>query len=364
MKQWFNMVVWLEGTAPTLELGYRSCMHCRPLLKSRYENICAQHTEISQVSFLHVLLDYYSHAGLGLSRCLSPTAESLVDRKLEPLMKKHVFDLRYLPSVNRFPEDIRRHLAYCGCRPESASTIPTVEFPDKVFNAPDPWVVLGIVALAMWSDPANEDTDLHDEGWHNHFSRHLRLSLNCFHLPVHPLLSATSVRLCHKLDHDYSEQRSFSQFGPARDGWVYSYQGGRQLCLSTAVTVAVATFLRSEDVDLYGCRRCHAICMESFTDPSSVVGFEVGNSREPDGLESPLVPNNALREGQYSPSQGCLEGGVQEPAGMEAFTSMLRDPTLSKYEKQSQLGKQLLKLRQYTDSLGFHISDRFELHLE
>ncbi|KAI6027210.1 hypothetical protein EDC04DRAFT_3142857 [Pisolithus marmoratus] len=102
--------------------------------------------------------------------------------------------------------------------------------------------------------------------------------------------------------------------------------------------------------------------MESFTDPSSVVGSEMGNSREPDGLGPPLLPNDALREGP--PSQGSLEVDVQEPAGMEAFTSMLRDPTLSKYEKQSQLGRQLLKLiqRQYVDSLALNISDPFELH--
>ncbi|KAI6027224.1 hypothetical protein EDC04DRAFT_165762 [Pisolithus marmoratus] len=85
---------------------------------------------------------------------------------------------------------------------------------------------------------------------------------------------------------------------------------------------------------------------------------------EPDGLGPPLLPNDALREGP--PSQGSLEVDVQEPAGMEAFTSMLRDPTLSKYEKKSQLGRQLLKLiqRQYVDSLGLNISDPFELHHE
>ncbi|KAI6028190.1 hypothetical protein EDC04DRAFT_156949 [Pisolithus marmoratus] len=280
-------------------------------------------------------------------------------------MKKHGFDLRYLPWVNRLPEYLRGHTTRYGCRLEWASTMPTVELPDNVFDAPDPWVVLGIIALAMRSGPADEDADLHDKDWHSYFSWQLRISLTCFDLPVHPLLSATSVRLCHKLDQDYSEQRSFSEFDPiVDDDWDYSHQGSRQLPLNITVAVAVATFLRSKDVEFYGCRRCHAICMESFTDASSVVGFEVGNSGDRAGLGPPLMPNNARRGGQHSPFQGSLEVDVQEPAGMEAFSSMLRDPTLSKHEKQSQLGRQLLKLRQYVDSLGLGMSDRFELHLE
>ncbi|KAI6008556.1 hypothetical protein EDC04DRAFT_892978 [Pisolithus marmoratus] len=348
VRQWFNMVVWLEGNPPTLELSYKSCVRCRSLLKSRYEDIGAQRTVISHLSLSHVLLDYSSGGHVILKRRLSPTAELLVGRKLEPLMKKHGFDVRYLPWVNRFPEDLRRHIARYGCRSEGPSTIPTVEFPDSVFDAPDPWVVLGIIALAMWGDPAGKDTDLHDEGWHSHFSWQLRRYLDCFDLPVHPSLSATSVKLCHKLDQDYSEQRSFSQFCPARDS--------RQLPISIAVTVAVATFLWEKAVYFYGCRRCQMF----FT--SSVTRLKVGNSGEPDGRGPPLLPNDALRGGQYSPFQGSLEVNVQEPAGMEAFTSMLRDPTLSQHEKKSQLGRRLLELSQYADSLGLGMSDRFELH--
>ncbi|KAI6027236.1 hypothetical protein EDC04DRAFT_3142871 [Pisolithus marmoratus] len=236
--------------------------------------------------------------------------------------------------------------------------MPTVEFPDNIFDAPDPWVVLGTIALVMWGSSVDEDTDLHDEDWHNRFSRQLRLSLDCFDLPVHPSLSATNVRLCHKLDQDYSEQRSFSQLGPARDesDWVYSHQGGRLLRLSTTVTVAVATFLRSKEVDFYGCQRCHAVCMESFTGPSAV-GFEVGRSGEYEGLGSPSDPNDTLRRGQYSSFQGSLEVGVQEPVGMEAFTNTLCNTTLSEYEKRSQLVREMHKL--YVGSFGLDMSDCF-----
>ncbi|KAI6039536.1 hypothetical protein EDC04DRAFT_1698850 [Pisolithus marmoratus] len=352
MRQWFDMVVWLEGTPPTLEVGYESCARCRSILKSWYEDIGAQRTKISHVSLLQALYFYhpspYPCALPKLSDSSerpSPTAESLVNKKLEPLMKKHGFDAQYLPWVNRYPEGLRQHIAQqtSGCHSGWPSSMPIVVLPDNIFDAPDPWVVLGTIALVMWSDPAGKDTNLHDEDWHNLFSYQLRLSLDCFDLPVHPSLSATNVRLCHKLDQDYSEQRSFRQFGPDRDqsDWVYSRQGGRQLRLSTAVTVAVATFLRSKDVDLYGCRGCHAVCMESFTDPSTV-GFEVGSSGEHEGLGPPSDPHDALR-GEYSSFQVSLEVGVQEPAGMEAFTSTLRNTNLSKHEKRSQLVREVHK---------------------
>ncbi|KAI5982085.1 hypothetical protein EDC04DRAFT_1894572 [Pisolithus marmoratus] len=371
MRKWFNMMVWLEGIPPVLEVGYKFCVRCRSMLKSRYGRIAARCTMISHVSLLQAFYFYcpypFSEMVPGLldldpPRRPSPTAELLINRKLEPLMKKHGFDARYLPWVNRYPEGLREHIAKqsFGCHSEWPSSIPAVEFPDNIFDAPDPWVVLGAIVLVMWSNFSDKDTDLHDEDWHNLFSCQLRLSLDCFDLPVHPSLSAASVRLCHKLDQDYSEQRSFSQFDPSRDesNWVYSHQGGRQLRLSTAVTVAVAAFLRSKDVELYGCRRCHAVCMESFTDPSTV-GFEGGSSGERGGLGPSSDPNDALRRGQYLPFQGSSEVDMQEPAGMEAFTSMLRNPTLSKHEKQLRLVREVHTLRQYVDSFDLDTSDCF-----
>ncbi|KAI6021086.1 hypothetical protein EDC04DRAFT_381090 [Pisolithus marmoratus] len=35
MREWFDMMVWLEGTPPTLDVGYKSCVRCRSILKSR-----------------------------------------------------------------------------------------------------------------------------------------------------------------------------------------------------------------------------------------------------------------------------------------------------------------------------------------
>ncbi|KAI6027242.1 hypothetical protein EDC04DRAFT_166878 [Pisolithus marmoratus] len=31
MRQWFNMMVWLEGISPALEVGYKSCVRCRSI---------------------------------------------------------------------------------------------------------------------------------------------------------------------------------------------------------------------------------------------------------------------------------------------------------------------------------------------
>ncbi|KAI6021088.1 hypothetical protein EDC04DRAFT_381297 [Pisolithus marmoratus] len=373
MRQWFNMIVWLEGTPPMLEVGYECCMLCRSLLKSRHEVIVAEPMEISRLSLLDALLSYY---GCYFSRHESPTAESLVTRKVGPLMKKHEPDMRYLPSINKYPHSLREHVAkqFCGWKDDFR----TVKFPDDILDcAHDRWVVLGIIALTIHRHSAGEETylhakdmDLHDRDWHNRFSRLLRLSLDCFDLPAHPSLSPVSVRLCHKLDQDYAEQHSFGQLSASKDdfNWVYSHQDGRQLHLSCAVFVAVATFLWGKDVELYGCDRCQKICKGSFADISSAGAFEGANSRVREGLRPSSLPicgeGDALGGDRSSPFHGPLEARMPEPIGMDIFMSILCSLTLSKDEKQSWLVSELIKLRQYGDSLGLDMFDCFQLCLK
>ncbi|KAI5986568.1 hypothetical protein EDC04DRAFT_1540002 [Pisolithus marmoratus] len=374
MKQWFNMMVWLEDTPPTLEVGYKPCARCRSLLESRYEVIVAERTEVLHVSLLNALLAYYSRS---FSTHESPTAESLVTRKLEPLMEKHRPDLRYLPCVNKYPHSLREHVAKQFCKWKN-NDFPAVRFPDHILDgAHDRWVVLGIIALTTYRDPAGKETylhdkdrDLHAKGWHDLFSSRVRASRDCFSLPLLPRLSATSVRLCHELDQDYSEQRLFDPFSADMGGsdWVYPDRDRRQLRLSTAVFVAVATFLWDKDVDLHGCRRCQNICKEFLADTSSSGALGGANSGEREGLRSPSLPTrgegDALGRDQALPLNGSLQVRMLEPAGIEVFTSMLHHSTLSKDEKQSRLVWGLHKLKQCGDSLGLNMSDYFQLCLE
>ncbi|KAI5989482.1 hypothetical protein EDD15DRAFT_2283758 [Pisolithus albus] len=170
-------------------------------------------------------------------------------------------------------------------------------------------------------------------------------------MPVLPRLSSTGLALCRALDHDYSEERSFRQFGHTLDDsdWVKPDQDGRRLRLTTAVIVAVATFLRNKDVDLRGCRRCQVACREFFAGTPSTVGFEVANCGGRD----------SMRGGGLSP-QGSLDFGMQEPTGMEAFTNMLHsNPMLSKDEIHSRVTGKLHRLRQYLESFGVDISNCF-----
>lgn len=77
----------------------------RSLLESRYEVIAAKCAVTSDVSLLDAFRKYNSDSGDVLFlRRLSPTAESLGDRTLEPLMKKHGRDVQYVPLVNGYPE--------------------------------------------------------------------------------------------------------------------------------------------------------------------------------------------------------------------------------------------------------------------
>ncbi|KAI6009207.1 hypothetical protein PISMIDRAFT_478648 [Pisolithus microcarpus 441] len=271
---------------------------------------------------------------------------------LEPLMKRHGCDVRYLPSVNKYPEHLRPQVAklLCGSHISRKDRLRTSRLPDNVFvGANDPWVVVGITFDNVI---AGEDADLHDHGWHDCFSCFIRCSLQCFDMPVLPLLSSTGLALCHTLDHDYSEDRMFCQsdYDVDESHWVKSDQDGRQLRLTTAVMVAVATFLRNKGVDFHSCRRCQAVCMEFFAGIPSAVGFEVVNPGDRD---------DALRGFPSPPLRRSLELGMQEPAGMEAFTSILCNSTISKDEVHSQLAGKLDRLRQYLESCGLDASDYF-----
>ncbi|KAI5981845.1 hypothetical protein EDD15DRAFT_318790 [Pisolithus albus] len=323
MRKWFDMMVWLEDIPPVLEVGEKPCVRCRSLLKSRR---------------------------IASSPPLGSTARLQVDRMLEPLMKKHGCDVRYLPPVNRYPECLRPRVAklLCGNHISGRDGLPTCGLLDNIFvSANDPWVVVGII---LDCDFVDHDADLHNRSWHKCFSSFLRCSLQLFDMPVLPRLSSTGRTLCRALDNDYSEERSFGQFGHALDDsdWVKLDRGGRQLRLTTAVTVAVTTFLRNKkDVNLRGCRRCQTVCMEFFAGIPSTVGFEVADSSDRD---------NALVRGLSSPLEGPSELGMQEPDGMEAFTNVLRTkPTLSGDEIQSRVTGELRGLKQYLDSFGLDI---------
>ncbi|KAI6029892.1 hypothetical protein BKA83DRAFT_687016 [Pisolithus microcarpus] len=184
-------------------------------------------------------------------------------------------------------------------------------------------------------------------------------------MPAFPRLTSASIRLCHELTQEYAEQRRFCQFSSYFDDsdWVYSGRDHRQLPLSTAVMAAVATFLRNKDVDLYGCLRCDALCMEFFAGTSSAAGFEAANSGNREGVEPPLAhirgEGNALGRGLFSALQKSLDAGMQEPQGMEAFTTYLRDPILSIDEVQLRMVAGFRKLRQHLESRGLDASDCF-----
>ncbi|KAI6141217.1 hypothetical protein BKA82DRAFT_22726 [Pisolithus tinctorius] len=333
MQQWFNMIVWLERKLPTLEVGYEPCEHCRSLVRSRYKDITTQHAVILDVSLLEAFFSYCSDF-CGLEHALyrlSPTAKQMMDEKLEPLMKEHTLDMRYLPCVNKYPRPLRKHVARLSCAPPDASEwgLEDIEVPDNIVDgAHDPWEVLGLTAMVALGGDDETDTVLHDRQWHSDFSSFLRTFLTCFDMPVLPWLSSTGVRLCHELDQGYSEECLFS---------------------ITVVFVAVGIFLRSNEIGVSTCPKCRAICMKFLADTSSSAGFEVIDS------------GNDTEGGAVPPSlQGSLEVSDQEPAGMEAFTTMLRSPTLLKDEVELRVVAELFKLqRKYLDSRGLNASNCF-----
>ncbi|KIO08839.1 hypothetical protein M404DRAFT_997039 [Pisolithus tinctorius Marx 270] len=356
MKQWFDMMIWSEGRPPILEVGDQSCERCQSLVKSRYEHITTEHTVILHVSLLEALGDYCSDICelKPIARRLSPTAKRMAGGILEPLMKEYDLDMQYLPYVNKYPQPLRWHVVRLSCVPDddSEAELDKLQVPDNIFDGThDPWVVLGIIASVACGDSYCKDTKRHDEDWHNDFSLLLHESSDCFDMPVLPRLSSTSLKLCRELDQDYSEEFFFSGKSNEDDysHLVPSDQDDRQLRLSTVVFVAVAMFLRNNDIGVSPCRKCRAICMKSLADKLSSAGFEVIDSS-----------GNDSQGGNVSLSlQGSLEANIPEPAGMEAFTTVLRNPGLSKDEVQLRVVAGFLKLRKYLDYYGLDASDCF-----
>ncbi|KAI5989521.1 hypothetical protein EDD15DRAFT_1304036 [Pisolithus albus] len=359
MREWFDMMVWLEDTPPVLVMGDEPCVRCRSLLKSRYEVIAAKCTVTLHISLVDALCKYCCcgyEDEIFSSPPLGPTAKLQANGTLEPLMKKHECDVRLSPPVNRYPYCLRPRVAelLCGSNPGCQASLSSAGLPDNILDgAHDPWVVLGIIASASYDPITDDNTYSHDKDWHRYFSSFLHRSLKCFDMPVLPRLSSTGFSLCHALDQDDLEERSLGQyFGDLGDDsdWVKSDQNGRQLRLTSAVTVAVTTFLQTKkDVNLRSCGRCQAVCAEFLAGIPSAVGFNVANSGNRD---------NALGESPSSPLQGSLELGMQEPAWMVAFTTMLHsNPTLSKDEIHSRVTGELHRLRKYLDSFGLDILD-------
>ncbi|KIK15742.1 hypothetical protein PISMIDRAFT_687015, partial [Pisolithus microcarpus 441] len=70
------MMVWLEDLSPTLVVGYKTCVRCRSLLKSQYEDIATKCTVTSHVSLLDAFCDYCNDVDkIYFSRRLSPTTK-------------------------------------------------------------------------------------------------------------------------------------------------------------------------------------------------------------------------------------------------------------------------------------------------
>ncbi|KAI6100437.1 hypothetical protein EDD16DRAFT_1655572 [Pisolithus croceorrhizus] len=284
-------------------------------------------------------------------------------------MKNHGCNMQYLPPVNKYPQYLRQDVADLLCE-SGENGLPTAEHFENILDgAHDPWVVLGIFVWATYcySTSTGEGTDRHDGEWHDSFSFHLRRSLQCFDMPLLPRLPSTSLALGYRLTQDHAEERLFETpyFDPDEDDFdrVYSGEDGRQLSLSTAVMVAVITFLRNKDVDLLGCRRCQNICMEFSTNTPSAVRLEVANSSKREG-HGPATAHirdedHAPGGGRSSASRVSLDASMQAPAEMDPLVTDLRSPTASEDEVPLQMVGGFLKLRQDLGSYGVDTTDRF-----
>lgn len=402
LRTWFDMLVWLEGIPPSLEgIDDESCMRCRTLVQSRYHEDLAIDGVVRPDSQLWNIMCYHAirttrrdNAELLAisSKRISQTGKRLVERTLNPVLKRGQIDLTFAPHINEYPKDLRFSAAQMSCILPADTQLNTswpVQLPDNVLeDANDPWIMLGIIAWmsACCRSGFEESTrqDRHDERWHTHYLDYASEFTEFLYMPGRlPRLSAAGIELCHRLRISESDRTVLSQFG----------SDPRQWCL--IVYVAVAMFLRSRDVNLPGCQRCRVLFERSCTTASPTLKVDVTGSGEP----QPTFPTNGADDAQRLPDlllrssldhkstkhlvdddmhaadkfpsihrsnlpvsgpTACRsETSLPEPAGMEAFTSITHNKTLSKNEMQSRLTQQFHILLQYVDFLGLDTSTCF-----
>ncbi|KAI5989569.1 hypothetical protein EDD15DRAFT_1306987 [Pisolithus albus] len=408
LRVWFDMLVWLDGIPPPLEgIDDESCIRCRSLVQSRYEDLANEGLAHPDFQLWNVMCYHAIRTTrrdnaelLAISsKRISKTGRQLVERTLNPAFKRGQIDVTFTPYINEYPRDLRFSAAEMSCILPSDTQLDTpwpVQIPDNVLgDAGDPWIMIGIVAwMCAYCRSGFEESirnDRHDELWHSHYLDYASEFSEFIQMPGPlPQLSATGIELYHQLRGNKFEGETFlSQSGSER----------RQLCL--IVYVAVAIFLRSRDVNLPGCPRCRVLLEKSSINgsstpmtsereplpPSSTFPMDDASDIQADRPLSRLPGKNGMlfrsspalkstedlindekqaadefpstqRSGfpTFDPTASQSEACPQEPAGMEAFTNITRDKALSKNEMRSQLAQQFHRLNQYVDSLGLDAS--------
>ncbi|KAI6006147.1 hypothetical protein EDC04DRAFT_990217 [Pisolithus marmoratus] len=424
LRTWFDMLVWLDGLPPPMEgIDDESCIRCRTLVQLRYDDLANNGVARLKSQLWHVMC-YHAirttrrdNAELLASSAkrISKAGREMVERTLNPVLKRSQIDLAFTPRINEYPKELRFSAAQMSCilPPDTQLDTPrSVQLPDSVLeDARDPWIMLGIIAWMCaycrsgFAESACEDR--HDELWHSHYLDYASEFAEFFQIPEPvPKLPAVGIELYHQLRVNKSESGPLlSQFGSDR----------RQWCLT--VYVAVAIFLGSRDVSLPGCPRCRVLFETSCANGSATLGvvarsggsnshlslspsilpmddvddIQVDTSPSPLPSENGLLLRPWLARGSpadlangdkqaadkfspfqrsdlpiFGPTANHSEACLHEPTGMEAFTSITRDKALSPNEMQSRLTQQflgLVSLSPACDTTLFRNKPRFRLSM-
>ena len=418
LRSWFNMLSWLDGKPPTMEvIGYYSCMRCEswcvqhftsspysdlkdsPRAKSRYDRYYRLHVQDAHpkvplwdaLCFCAVLFDEDKSLVLEraafLSRLVGREARQQVEQQLRSrLVISDTQDITYMPYINdHYPGKLRQCAAWLSCTAGLPLLVGNLthdvprDIPDGLLDDAPLAVILGAnawIAACLRSPLVHNRNGGHDEGWHSEFQGTLQAWFETFTEYPLPKLSLEGVAFCAELYFGCAPQL-FGDEEPKR---------------TLKTFLAVAIFLRKKSVLLHCCRRCQVLFAHFFSDTALSASLsDLSLDSDESGMSFSFMSdiNNLITEdiGQeldgsdgvpdFSLDHAVTRNGepliCEDLVGMEAFTDVMISKNLTKEELQSQLTMKFNSLvcisdanllsfynafiqTRYADSIGLNLS--------
>ena len=280
-----------------------------------------------------------------LSKLVSPGARQQVEQQLRSALKTpHKEYITYTPCVNEhYPSLLRQHAASLFC---TAGFPPCEEHPIQGVSIDIPHGILDDAPLAVmlggvawfatclrWSDFEDSD-DEHDEDWHGSYFCILAALVETFTEYPFPKLLAQGFSFFIELSFDFPGE--------------YGHNGPKHIL---RIFTAVAIFLRNKNVLLQWCRRCQILYSRFSLDAthSTSINESSVNTDASDILSQSTSADIGLlcvsnTSSDYITNAKEIPHISEDLVGMDAFTSITLDKSLTKERVQMQLATKVQSL--------------------
>ena len=261
----------------------------------------------------------------------------------------HEEDIKYVPHINEhYPEVLRQSATsfFCTAGSPSREEHPTqhlsIDIPPGILDDAPLAIMLGGIAWfgACIQMPCFRDgDDNHNEEWHERFRLILEDYIETFTECSFPTLPAQGFAFCKELYFDCHKE--------------FACEKPKQVL---KIFVAVAIFLTNRNVSLQCCSRCQFLYTQFFSDEAlsrNINESSVRVNTDASGIPSQLHPQNCIDIGLLCVSGTSLDHVnktkesphiPEDLIGMDAFTNVTLDKSLTKEQLQLQLATKFMSL--------------------